>query len=588
MVTNSQIFKYLSLFAILIVLVFGAFFSGYLFRHMTEFTDNPKIHEITRFINDNFSKLKNTAVGNDNFFKENFRDYGTQLYSTFFPISMTALQLPERGRPGRGGGLTSVGDQVLLLTHDGQIYMAHSRDGFRLSGIEPPINNFREYKAAFKTPAYENFNPDFDTFRYNDILFLSFGGRDKLAASFTKWRPDEECFVNAVSVADVSDLGPDPNEWVLGANDWETLFEASPCIVLDERHTGLGYNHGGRITFDGHANLYLTNGDFGRNLPKNGSAEAGSPVTSMAQDPSTEYGKVIRIDLASGSGTIVSRGHRNPQGIAIDDLDRLWVVEHGMNGGDELNLIRMGNNYGWPLETYGTQYSGFPFPGTKEVGAHSKFVRPELAWLPSIAPGGLTVVRGFHELWDGDLLIGTLRSRKLVRVRIRDGRVVFTEDVDVGLRIRYVLQHDTGEIVLWTDDENKLIFLSPSYAAVGEGYVIAEAYLSNEMQLDSGLKGRVAASLGACMECHSLDAGNNVNAPSLAGIYGAPIGKSSFAGYSDAMRDASGTWTRELLQAYLEDPNSVVSGTAMPNPNLADPAVRTALVDLLAGISSKN
>lgn len=506
------------------------------------------------------------------------------LFSTFVPLLGRVFDVPPATRSGAGGALASVGPDILVLTHEGQIFIADGQGHIADSGLQPPPNGFADYMALTEDPRYQDYEHRPDWFRYNDIKYLRLDGKQYIVVSFTEFHQERECYTTTVSRLEIGSASPEPRTWTAAADDWQTLFRSEPCLPLKRQWRALeGHMAGGRLAFDGAENLYLATGEYhwdGMYGPK--SLDPQRDV-ALAQDPRTDYGKVIRIDLRSGTSRHVSRGHRNPQGIAIDGSGEVWVAEHGMRGGDELNHVREGANFGWPLESYGTLYSGLPIPGTYSIGRHETFERPVFAWLPSIATSGLAYIQGFHETWDGDLLVASLRGQQLVRVRIRENRAIFAEPIEVGKRIRYVLQHTDGQIVLWTDDR-ELIFLTPSQG--GLGYRFVRYYVEEKMDGGAAMKSRVLGAMTQCMECHSLEPGNSENAPSLAGVFGAPIGGTAYAGYSEAMKTRHGTWSRALLAEYLADPAAVVPGTTMPDPGLNDPEVRGAVVDALAALAT--
>ncbi|WP_322891129.1 MULTISPECIES: PQQ-dependent sugar dehydrogenase [unclassified Yoonia] len=181
----------------------------------------------------------------------------------------------------------------------------------------------------------------------------------------------------------------------------------------------------------------------------------------LAQDNSTTYGKVIRVDWdgqplpdnpfvgQDGLDTIWSYGHRNPQGAAMGP-GGLWTVEHGPAGGDELNQPQAGRNYGWPVISYGVNYN------RSAVGAGTSAMegmeQPVYYWDPVIAPGGMAFYDGPYADWQGDLLIGSLNPGGLTRLRIEDGRVVGEEWLLDGVgRIRDVHVMDDGSVLLLVD-----------------------------------------------------------------------------------------------------------------------------------------
>ena len=152
---------------------------------------------------------------------------------------------------------------------------------------------------------------------------------------------------------------------------------------------------------------------------------------------------------------IWSLGHRNVQAAAFDSRGQFWVVEHGTKGGDELNLISKGKNYGWPLIAYGEEYSGQPIgDGTT---ARTGYEQPVYYWDPVIAPSGAQFYTGdAFPAWRGSLFIGALKERRLVRLVIKDNKVIGEEHllVDRGQRVRDVRQGPEGALYVVTDDEN--------------------------------------------------------------------------------------------------------------------------------------
>jgi len=243
--------------------------------------------------------------------------------------------------------------------------------------------------------------------------------------------------------------------------NFEPLYETPPS-----KDTGLHY--GGRLVWGPDNKLYVTMGE-------------GSRYKEKAQDMSTSYGAVIRINpdgaipernpfFDTEPGTLVrpelySKGHRNPQGLAYDAArDILWSHEHGARGGDEINIVKPGANYGWPIATYGIDYNGARItPFTEYEGT----VQPFKYWTPSIAPSGLAVYRGdvFPE-WDGDLLIGAMAIPALHRVILDGDKEVGEERYLVGERVRDVRVGPDGAIYVATEDRGgapvgKILRLTP-------------------------------------------------------------------------------------------------------------------------------
>ena len=230
-----------------------------------------------------------------------------------------------------------------------------------------------------------------------------------------------------------------------------------------------GIHYGSRIVFRADKTLYLTVGERGQDDP-------AKPTAENAQNVAKSLGKVMRLNrdgsapvdnpVFAGAGALPglwSIGHRNPQGAALQPgSGDLWLTEHGPKGGDELNRVIAGRNYGWPLASYGCPYS---FPQSEAAcrpggGTHApKFEEPKSTWLPiSAAPSGLAFYTGDKFLeWKGNLFAGALAGRTLWRHVIEaDGRVSLREEVAavkaLGKRIRAVKQAPDGWLYLLSDD----------------------------------------------------------------------------------------------------------------------------------------
>ncbi len=214
---------------------------------------------------------------------------------------------------------------------------------------------------------------------------------------------------------------------------------------------------GGRLLFLPDKTLLLTVGD-------------GFEYRDRAQDPATHLGKILRLTRdgkAPPDNPFVGRtgyapaiwtlGHRNPQGLTLDPVTGIvWEHEHGPRGGDEINRLVAGSNFGWPRASFGIDYDGTLITDRQHVDGMTD---PSFFWAPSIAPSGLAVYHGAaHPEWDGRLLVGALAARTLVQVRVNPKTGLLAEEGRwlTGLkdRIRDVRVTPDGQVYLLTDAEN--------------------------------------------------------------------------------------------------------------------------------------
>ncbi len=237
--------------------------------------------------------------------------------------------------------------------------------------------------------------------------------------------------------------GVEGNPGVERLGEIETIFRATPFVSGDGHYSG-------RIAFapDGR-HLFFTNGERQKFDP--------------AQDPKATLGKVLRLTLdgapagdpgltAKGFHPAVwSYGHRNLLGIAFDAQGNLWEQEMGPKGGDEVNLILPGRNYGYPLVSDGDHYDGRPIP---RHATRPDLEAPRVSWNPVISPGGLIVYSGaMFPQWRGDLFIGGLSSKALVRVDVDGTAATKGDQWDMGTRIRDVEQGPDGALWLLEDGQ---------------------------------------------------------------------------------------------------------------------------------------
>ncbi len=243
----------------------------------------------------------------------------------------------------------------------------------------------------------------------------------------------------------------------------KTLFQGSPA------KSG-GQHFGSRIAWLADGTLLMSIGDGGNPPQRVG----GMLARDQAQNLGSHNGSILRLTLegkaapgnplagkAGALPEIWSYGHRNVQGLAVDPQGRVWASEHGPRGGDEINRIEGGKNYGWPLQSFGLDYSS-----REPIGKHSVpgMADPLVVWSPSPAPSGLAWYTGnAFPQWRGSLFSGSLAGEDLRRIAFdKDGKVVRQERLDIGARVRDVRQGPDGQLYVLTDeDKSRLLRIVP-------------------------------------------------------------------------------------------------------------------------------
>lgn len=233
-------------------------------------------------------------------------------------------------------------------------------------------------------------------------------------------------------------------------NNFEEIFRGSPL-------TSAGQHFGSRIIFDNAGKLYFSIGDRGR--------------MENAQDSTNHYGSVLRINTDGSVPSdnpylnspdampeLYTMGNRNIQGMFyLPEKDEIWAVEHGPRGGDELNIIEAGENYAWPLATYGINYDGSPITDETSIPG---YIDPITYWVPSIAPCGMDLINYSAENNELDIIIATLAGRHLHRIKVVNNEVVdAVESLNGYARFRDIQLSPDGYLYATTQSPGQIIKL---------------------------------------------------------------------------------------------------------------------------------
>ena len=221
--------------------------------------------------------------------------------------------------------------------------------------------------------------------------------------------------------------------------DKELIYKATP-------NTERGHHFGSRLEFDRNGFLFFSVGDRGnRDVNPQDITRDGGKIYRLTDDGSIPQDNPFVTD-STAKAAIYSYGHRNPQGMALDPMSgKIWVHEHGPQGGDEINVIEPGKNYGWPKITYGKNYDDSIITDDTDLPGMEQ---PLHYWVPSIAPSGMAFVTSdVYPKWKNNLLVGSLKFEYLNRVVIENGKVVKEERLLDGIgRVRTVKQGPDGYI----------------------------------------------------------------------------------------------------------------------------------------------
>ena len=457
---------------------------------------------------------KQYRIDNEKFHLD--RDQDTAL----LPFDLTSFS--PKGVVMGAGGITMVGDRLLIMGRLGNFFEC-TEDCAKISKVPlPPIpNNIAAYVSQPGAQLNEKI------FRAHSVRFSA--AMKMLAVSHEYYDSEAKLPRFAVSVISLDPATMEPGK------SWETVFRSEPEV------DGANDEAGGALLWGSDGKLFVTVGEF------------ESRTRRLPQDVNSAFGKIFEIDVRAKTHRLYSSGLRNAEGLALSETLGLISVENGPEGGDQLNKIIDGANYGWPDVSLGTDYHRYSYNGRQDGSRLGDYPAPIYAWVPSVATSTLTELHGFDQRWDGDLLVGSLKGQRLFRLRLDKGRVIYAEPIFIGKRIRDLAVMKPGVIALWTDD-GQVVLMS-----------INHQKLASDHRYPASLTGPL---LDQCLFCHHFGPTSETDfAPSFSGLLGRPIASDRFR-YSEGLRKVHDVWTPENLHKFLSDPAGFASGTAMPQMQL--------------------
>lgn len=496
------------------------------------------------------------------------REVTRRTISTFFYdlVEYTLRLGPFDGFDGgRGGSIAEFGNGLIFVAPKGHVGYVSNAGTVRYEKFRVPMNlqAFVDWVDTGGQSIHIHYFRTLDT-----RIVTKPSGATSLFVSHHRFTGN--CVEFVVSAIDVT-LGNDGP--VYDAAGWRDVYVAKPCVELPPKARGFeGLESGGRLVQVAPNRILMSIGHFGFDGNYMG------PAVSM--DPNVDLGKILELDLDTGKTSVISIGHRNPQGLMRDSAGRIWSTEHGPRGGDELNLIIPGRNYGWPETSYGLHYevTREDLEHNPKLGRHDgNYERPRYFFAPSVGISNLIEADGDEfAAWRGDLLVTSLDGSTIFRMRLDDNHVVSSEAIEIGERIRDIISMRDHRIALLTDKGNIKILArarlpgeagpAPPPASISGFAAIAETRKGDKSlgrQLSGYEHGRRLFS-NNCASCHSLDGSASVG-PTLRGVFKRRIGSLEGYAYSAAMREAKGEWNEVRLHAFIADAQAEIPGTKMPN-----------------------
>lgn len=464
---------------------------------------------------------------------------------------------------GRAWSLAEVDGHIVFASRLGRVAYLTPDNRVASLGIDTPMN----LAALRRSDIGRSEFFEISRFRTTDLLSVETAPhRYDLYAAHHRF--DGGCFRMVVSRVR---LAANATGVKVVSPDWEQVFQSRDCVRPKARGVYFsGDQSGGRIVQLDQSRIALSIGDF--------QFDGVNSEKTYSMDPNSDIGKIIEISPATGESRIIASGLRNPQGLLKSRSGVLWETEHGPQGGDELNLIRPGANYGWPIVTYGMRYGSRPvdWPANPEQGGHPGYERPRFAFVPSVAVSNLIEPdpREFPN-WGRHLLVASLKANSLYLMRLEGDEVVFAEPIRfAGERIRDIISLRDGRIAFASDDGDIHVVSNADLAAgrpratLLTGLDTLGTTLPEETADVSSPERWGALAFGLyCSQCHSVT-GQPTVGPPLDGVIGRRVGGASGYKYSDALTGRHERWTKKRLRQFLSDVESVYPGTAMADPNI--------------------
>jgi cytochrome c2 len=452
-----------------------------------------------------------------------------------------------------GGGLTTFKNEIIGVDSEGNFFKINQKNELELLNHITIKTNKESAIKVFKELNIKTSKRILRHFRVLDLVGLN---ENKLLISYQFFDENSQSKYFKIDVLNFDSS-------IYDIPQMKNIYKSKFKIQISKELQGPFYSNrnGGRIERINDDFIFFSLGD-------NQFDELYHNETS-SQNLNSDFGKILKINIKTQEYEIYAKGLRNPQGLCLTNDNNLLTVGHGPQGGDELNVIKENGNYGWPYVTYGVDYGKNNWPLQQKIGRHEEYDKPIHVWLPSIAPSSMIESNYFVREWEGDFIITTLKEQSLYRIRIHNEKVIFSEKIYIGQRMRDLLIHK-GKLFIWTDSSNILILEKDEFYKDTK---------NTQKNISSNLKNLIKK----CIVCHQPNNRKSDNLPSLYEILDYPIASSGYKNYSNSLKRKNNLiWNKKLLDKYLLDPNLFSEDQSVMYPfRIEDEELRNELLNHL-------
>ena len=391
------------------------------------------------------------------------KNQDVNINSAYYSLNLKKFKVPVYSKYG---GIEKINNKIYYLSGDLNFYqLKKNNDNKKYDFISLPIKKITNNKDKFLEKNNQILGKKaWKFFGAKDILiekFKSFENKVLIISSLNYYE-DEDCYDLSVFFTEII------NENSFQISEWKKIFSSEMClnINLTKKPKFAAASAGGRIVKFDEENILLSIGDFyadGVNGPM------------LSQDLNNDYGKIFKININNKKHKIYSYGHRNPQGLYVDKNKNIFSTEHGPRGGDEMNLVKVNNNYGWPYATFGTNYKSYnayakdinktennskrTWPIDKTNNTHDDYTKPIFSWGNTFGVSNLIVYENkYFDKWNKNIIVSSLAGKQLARFvyDYDNNSILYLENILINKRIRDIISLENGKIVLLTDIGNEI------------------------------------------------------------------------------------------------------------------------------------